>query len=171
MINKSILIILAADNFNEEEFIIVKDSLDKAGFKIFIASNTNNLCVGKNGMRVKNDMKLYNIHENNFSGIVFIGGNGIKNYWNDKKLQNAAKEFFAAKKPVAAICSAVVILAKAGILNGLSAACWKEDERELRSENIQIKDAPVVTRKNIITGSGPESTQEFVNTFISKLKT
>ena len=171
LINNSILMILAADNFNDEEFIIVKDSLLKAGFKIFIASDANNLCVGKKGMRVKNDMKLFNIHENNFGGIVFIGGNGIKKYWDNEKLQKAAKDFFESKKPVAAICSAVVILARAGILKGLSAACWNEDERELQSENIQIKDAPVVTRKKIITGSGPESAQEFVNAFISKLKT
>lgn len=167
---KSALIVIAAENFNEEEFIVIRDSLEKSGIKIFIASDCNNLCTGADGMRVKNDIKLFNIHERNFGGIVFVGGSGIKNYWQNRKLHKVAADFFKAKKPIAAICSSVVILAKAGILSGLSATCWKEDEKELHFENIQVKDSPVVIRKNIITGNGPESAQEFINAFISKLK-
>lgn len=169
LIKNSVLIILAAENFNEEEFLIINDSLEKKGIKIFIASDSNNLCTGKHGLKVKNDIKFFNIHERNFAGIIFIGGSGIRNYWDNKKLHQVVKDFFNAKKPVAAICSSVVILARAGILSGLSAACWKEDIKELQSENIQIKDAPVISRKNVITGSGPDSSTEFVETFISRL--
>jgi protease I len=167
--NKSVLLILPAIDFNEQEYLIVYNSLIKNGFKVFIASDTTSICTGKSGLKVKNDVSFFNMREANFCALVFIGGNGVKHYWENKQLHILAKNFIAAKKIVGAICSAPVIIAKAGILNGINATCFPEDKKELEREGAVYVDNPVVTSKKIITAQGPASAQDFVNTLINEL--
>jgi protease I len=168
LIKKSVLFIIPAQNFNEEEYLIITDALERAGFKIFIASDSNFLCLGSNGMKVKNDVQLYNIHESNFGGMILIGGSGMRNYWNNKPIQSIVQKFAKNKKPIGAICSAPIILAKAGILSG-SATCHCDDKRVLESEGIDYKDLPVVIQKNIITAQNPAAASEFVKVFLYEL--
>ncbi len=161
MNKKSILFILPSLQFNDTEFSVVKKTLEDNGIKIFIASDSNTLCISNTGRKVKADINFFNIHENNFAGIVFIGGNGARAYWDNVLLQNAAVKFKAAGKIVAAICSAPLILAKAGILNEIPAACYFEDKNELIRLGIEYVEAPVVVKSNIITANEPSSSLNF----------
>jgi len=165
LIKNSVLLIIPAKNFNEEEFLIIKSALERADITVFIASDSNFLCFGSHGMKIKNDVLLYNIHESNFQGIILIGGSGMRDYWNNKTIQNIAQKFALNKKPVGAICSASVILAKAGLLSG-GATCFIDDRRELEREGVDYKDQAVVSSKNIITAQNPASSTEFVKAFL-----
>ncbi len=169
MIRKSVLLILPSQNFNEEEYLIVLNALERAGIKVFIASDAHLLCVGSNGLKVKNDIQFYNIHESNFGGVIFIGGSGTRNYWNNVQLQATAQKFSKSRKPVGAICSAPVLLAKAGIISEC-ATCYPDDKLELERQGIQYKNEPVVTKKNIITAQDPSSAPEFVKSFLYELE-
>ncbi|MEW6703211.1 MAG: DJ-1/PfpI family protein [Bacteroidota bacterium] len=168
MIKKSVLLIIPAQNFNEEEYLVILNGLERANIKVFIASDSHSLCVGSNGLKVKNDIQLYNIHESNFSGLILIGGSGMRNYWNNTIIQLTARKFAENKKPLGAICSAPVILAKAGLLSGC-ATCFPDYRRELEREGIDYKDVQVVTQKNIITAQNPSAAAEFVKTFLYEL--
>jgi protease I len=168
LIKKSVLLIIPAQNFNEEEYLIITGALERSGIKIFIASDSNFLCVGSNGMKVKNDVQLYNIHESNFDGLILVGGNGMRNYWSNKAIHSTAGKFAKSKKTIGAICSAPIILAKAGLLSG-SATCHADDKKELEREGINYKDLPVVTEKNIITAQNPTSAAEFAKAFLYEL--
>jgi protease I len=166
---KSILLILPGKDFNEEEFLTVKNTLEKKGIKVFIASDGGGLCTGKKGLKVKADINFYNIHESNFAAIVFTGGPGVKDYWNNPLLHKTSQKFFNSKKPVAAICSAPVILAKAGLLNALSATCYPDDRKELERVGVEYKDTPVVVRKKIVTAQNAQASLEFSEAIISLL--
>ena len=163
MINKSLLLILPAENFNETEYLTVKHILEISGFKLFIASDAHSLCTGKNGLKVRADVSFFNMNENNFAGIIFIGGSGVKNYWGNQNLYKIAKRFCEKKKLVSAICSAPVILAKAGLLEGKDATCYPEDRKELEKCGINYKDQSVVIQKNIITARDSSSSNDFAN--------
>ena len=165
MINKSVLLIIPAQNFNEEEYLIITNALERAEVKIFIASDSNFLCIGSNGLKVKNDVQLYNIHESNFGGMILVGGSGMRSYWNNKTIQSIAQKFAKNKKAIGAICSAPIILAKAGVLTG-SATCHNDDKQTLESEGIDYKDLPVVIQKNIVTAQNPAAASEFVKAFL-----
>jgi protease I len=169
VINKSILLILPAKDFNEEEFLTVKNTFEKKGFKIFIASDSNTLCTGKSGLKVKADINFFNIHESNFAAIVFTGGQGVKDYWNNSILHKTSQKFFNSKKPVAAICSAPVILAKAGLLKGLPSTCFPDDKKELERMGAEYKDTPVVARKKIVTAQNAQASLEFSEAIIALL--
>lgn len=168
MNKNSVLLILPSQNFNEEEYLIVSNALERAGLKVFIASDAHSLCVGSNGLKVKNDIQFYNIHESNFGGVIFIGGSGMRNYWNNVQLQSTAQKFANSKKPVGAICSAPVLLAKAGIISEC-ATCHPDDKLELERQGIQYKNEPVVAKKNIITAQEPGSAPEFIKFFLYEL--
>ena len=168
MIKNSVLLILPAQNFNEEEYLVAINTLEKAGIKIFIASDSNFLCVGSNGLKVKNDIQFYNIHEGNFGGLILIGGKGMRNYWDSPVLHSTVRKFVQNKKTVGAVCSASIIFAKAGILSDC-ATCYPDDKPELERQGIGYKDEPVVSSKKIITARDPSSTPEFIKTFLYEL--
>jgi protease I len=159
---KSILIFLADKNFNEIEFKTVKRVLENAGIQVFISSDTQTVCKGENGLKVKPDVILYNINKSNFSGLVIIGGNGIKDYWSHSRLHQIVKDFYNNKKLVAAICSAPIILAEAGILNGKKAVCYQKDKHYLERSKIEFIDVPVIIEENVITAKDFNSADEFV---------
>ncbi len=166
---RSILLILPADNFNEQEFLTVKNVLVRKKFNIFIASDAHTLCIGSDGLRVRADVNLYNMHVQNFAAVVYIGGEGVRNYWNNLMLQKIASDFNKANKIVAAICSAPVILAKAGVLSDRDVTCYYADKKEIEKTKLNYKDQPVVVCGNIITAQSPETSSEFANVIVSHL--
>jgi protease I len=164
----SILLVLPALEFNEQEYSVISKELIKADKKIFIASDANSICVGSNGLKVKNDIQLYNIHESNFDGIIFVGGKGILKYWDSKNLHSIIQKFHKQKKIISAICSAVIIIAKAGVVQNY-ATCFPDNKNELEKEGIEYKDEPVVVFGNIITGRDPLAANEFAKMFLYEL--
>ena len=174
MINNSILYFLPARHFNEEEFFITKNHLEKNGYNSFVTSDRGEFCEGAKGRKFRPDMKLENVHPNNFAGIILTGGHGAKEYWNDYRLHGILNEFNNSKKMIAAICFAPVILANAGIMNGKNATCHIDAKMEFTRPEIGYKDVPVVVSKNIITANGPKASFEFAESVIfvlNKLKT
>jgi protease I len=164
--NNSILYFLPARYFNEEEFFITKNLLEKNNFKSFTASDTWDMCEGATGKKFKPDLRLENINNNNFAGFVLIGGYGALDYLNNSKLHKILNDFNRSSKIVAAICIAPVILAAAGLLNGKSATCFPEVKQDLMKPDIDYKDLPVVVAKNIITANGPKASFEFAESIL-----
>ena len=170
MINKSILIILPAVDFSVEEYLVIKRIFEKEKIHLFIASSTTLLCTGDTGLKVSADVSLYNIHETNFSAVLFLGGKGVKNYWDNTDFQSVARKFYNSKKIVAAICSAPVILARAGILKNKKATCYPMDKKEIEIQGSICVDENVVVDDRIITAQNPASALDFANAIINQIK-
>lgn len=161
---------LAGNDFNEDEYLVVKTILEREGFKLFIASDAHTLCVGSRGMKVRADVSFFNMKESNFGALVIIGGKGIKNYWHNSQLHNLVIAFDKVNKIVAAICSAPILVSHAGILTNKEATCYQSDIEELKRDGVEYIDKPVVFRKNIITAQGAPAAQEFAQTISERLK-
>lgn len=166
----NILLILADKDFNETEFKIVTDILKKNNFNIFIASDANGLCIGSCGLKVKADVRLYNIRANNFCGIVVIGGAGIRKYWDNKILHKVVLQFNNSKKIIAAICSAPVLLGKAGILDGNKTTCYSEDQKDLAKLGAKVEDRNVIQSGNIITAKDSNASSDFATVIVNLLR-
>jgi len=163
---KSILIILAAENFNEIEFLSVKETFERAGFKIFIASDAENLCIGSKGLRIKPDVKFYNMKAINFNGAIIIGGKGIENYKQNLIVHNLLKDFQRQGKPIGAICIAPIVLARAKVLENGRAVCFPPYRNELEREGIEFIDRPIVRFKKVLTARDFLDSDEFATAFI-----
>ena len=159
---KSILIFIAANNFSEDEFLTAKFILEKNNFQVFVASDSNGLCKGDKDLKVKADVSLFNIHPENFSAFILIGGIGVRNYWNNSNLLSAVNKFAKMNKPLGAICAAPVILAKAGTLVNQKAACFIEDKNELQKSGAIFSNKNIVINNNIVTASNKNFTKELI---------
>jgi len=166
---KSILLFIAAKNFNEQEYLVSKFMLDKSLFKVFIASDANSLCIGENGLKIKSDVSIFNIHPNNFEALVIIGGKGITNYWSDKNLLSIIQKFHNLKKTIAAICDAPICLANSGILINSKATCFEGAKIQLEKLGVKYVNLPVVQTGEIITAQNQNFTKDFIETVISRI--
>lgn len=169
-IKKSVLIVIAAQDFNEQEFLTVKKSFIGAGFSIFTASDASGACSGSLGLKVKADVSFYNMNERSFCALVIIGGNGITKYFNNQILFSIIKKFNCNKKIVSAICGAPVVLAKSGILEGKNVTCFPALKDEIISAGANYKETNLIEDGNIITASGPLSSKEFAELIISRIR-
>lgn len=171
IVNKNnVLLFLPSKDFNEEEYSTVRNLLLKYSKNIFITSDDHYVCSGSKGMKVKSDTSFYNINIKNFAALVLIGGAGSKAYWDNEKLHTISMDFDAVQKIIGAICSASVILARAGILETKTATCYYEDKNELINLGIDYQDRAVITDKNIVTSNGSQSAAQFTEAVLHLIK-
>jgi protease I len=102
--------------------------------------------------------------------VVFVGGSGSKQYFEDPEALEIAKKAYEKGKIVAAICIAPVILANAGILKGKKATVHHGNEQELEKKGANYINQNVVKDGKIITACGPSAAREFGNTIAKEIK-
>ncbi len=163
---KTILMVIAPEDFRDEELFEPKEIFEEKGAKVTIASTTTEIAKGMLGGTVKPDLKISAVNVGEYDAIVIVGGAGSKEYlWDDEELRAMVKEAYNKDKVLAAICLSPVVLAKAGVLDGKKATVFPDKEAisELRNYGALYLDKEVVVSDNIITGKGPESAKEFAS--------
>ena len=166
---KKVVMIIAQDNFRDEELLQPKSVLEKAGIIVKVASRTKQDASGMLGAKVKPDMMLEEINVQEFDAVVFIGGSGASTYWDDPLAHKIASDAHSANKLVAAICIAPVTLARAGLLKGKRATVWSSEAGKLSKEGAVYTAGAVEKDGNIITASGPSAAAEFANQILKAL--
>lgn len=162
--------IIAQNNFRDEELLDTKAVLEKGGAKVKVAAPELRKALGKLGAEVVPDMTIKQIKLNDFDAVVFVGGSGSADYFDNEQVINLAKDFYETKKLVAAICIAPSILANAGILKGIRATAFPSEEHNLRLKGAEYSGNVVEVSGNIITGRGPEAAIEFGQRILQALK-
>ncbi|MCX8014445.1 MAG: DJ-1/PfpI family protein, partial [candidate division WOR-3 bacterium] len=151
---KRLVMVVAPRAFRDEEFRVPYELLIKIGHKIRVASRDTILAVGINGLALKPQLSIKDIDTTQYDGIILVGGTGAAIYWDDKNVHQLVQHFANAhNKIVAAICIAPVILARAGVLNGVKATVYEDRAtiNELKQKGAWYQKADVVVCNNIIT--------------------
>jgi len=165
MEGKKILMIIAPENFRDEEFLEPKKVFENHGLEVDVASKGVSEAKGMLGARAKVDLDIKDVNAEDYEAIVFVGGSGSSIYYNDELALNIAREAFEKGKIVAAICIAPGILANAGILKGKKATIWDSGSGEyidiLEKGGAQYTGNDVERDGNIITANGPHAAREF----------
>ena len=172
--NKNILIIIASKNFRDEEYFIPFEIFQKAGAKITTASSIKGEIVGIEGGEARSTLTLKEVNVRNFDAVVFIGGNGAKEYFDSDDAHKIVQETVNTNRVLAAICIAPVILARAGILKGKTATVWssivnKSGKKELEESGCEVSEKRVVQNEKIITADGPSVAGEFAEAIIKTM--
>ena len=169
--NKNILMIIASKNFRDEEYFIPFQIFQKEGAKIITASSKEGNVIGVHGGEAVSDLTLQKVEMKNFDAVVFIGGSGASEFFDDFDAHRIIGDVIKLDKILAAICIAPVILAKAGVLKGKNATVWsstldKVGVKELEVAGCDVFDKNIVTDGNIITANGPAVAEEFAKEII-----
>jgi len=168
---KSIAIIIAFRDFRDEEYFVPKEILETAGAEITTASTQTGKAIGADGGEVEIAFLLKDLNVVDFDAIIFIGGPGTLKYLDNEESYQIAKKVISQGKLLAAICISPVILAKAGVLEGVRATVWsspldKTPVRILKDHGALYQAEPVVADGKIITGNGPSAAKEFGETIV-----
>lgn len=164
---KSIVMIVAFRDFNDEEYFIPRQIFSAAGAKkVFTASTEKGTAIGSGGGEVLIDLLVKDINMADFDAVVFVGGGGALRYLDDGNSYRVAKEAVSQGKLVSAICIAPAVLAKAGVLEGKKATVWssamdKSAVKILTDNGAIYQEKDVVIDGNIITAKGPEAADPF----------
>lgn len=158
---KKVLMIIASKDFRDEEYLKPREILEREGIEVKVASSSLEEAQGMFGTQVKPDISLDEVNVADFEAIIFVGGVGASEYWDNSTAHKIVKETVVQNKVLAAICLAPVTLAKAGVLSGKKATVWSSEKGELEENGAEVVDQDVVVDGKIITGSGPQAAQEF----------
>ncbi|RLE10340.1 DJ-1 family protein [Candidatus Aerophobetes bacterium] len=152
---------MAEKNFRDEELFEPKKILEAEGVKVIVASTSFNIARGMLGGKVKPDMLLSEIKVDDYDAIIFVGGSGASQYWNDSLAHNIAKEAVEKNKVLGAICIAPVTLANAGVLRGKKATVWPSERGKIEARGAIYTGESVQIEGKIITAEGPQAARKF----------
>ena len=168
---KRIMMIIAPQNFRDEELLHTREEIESAGGTVIVASTTTNMVTGMFGATVKPDITLDKVNVDEYDVVVFLGGSGSEIYFNDPTALKIAKDTYTRKKLISAICIAPSILANATLLKGKRATVWAGDKyiNILRSKGAKYTGESITQDGRIITANGPEAARDFGRTIVSNL--
>lgn len=164
--------------FRDEEFTVPYEMAKNAGHKVDVAGLAEGTIVGANGHEQTSNMLFSDLKTSDFDQydmLVIPGGPGSKQYlWDNEEIQDAIKYFHENKRPVAAICYAVIAIVQTGILRNKHATVYPTDEAKDILEEYGVrfsKDGCVaLAAEKIITAQGPKAANEFGQAILDILK-
>ncbi|MFH1230646.1 MAG: DJ-1/PfpI family protein, partial [Planctomycetota bacterium] len=115
-------------------------------------------------------MLIKDVNVDDWDIVVFVGGVGAKEYYDDKVAHKIATETVKQNKVLGAICLAPVILANAGVLNGKNATVWKDEKELLIKKGVNYSEKDIEVDGKIITASGPTFAAEFAEQILKVFK-
>lgn len=159
--NTKVVIIIPHDQFRDEEYIETRKALEEAGAKVVVASSHSSTAHGRFGTKVDPDITTSHVKIDDYKAIVFIGGPGVTEYFDDTEILSLVRACFQKRILLAAICSAPVIFANAGILAGKRVTAFETRKELIETSGGYYTDKGVVLDGELVTAQGPGDAQHF----------
>lgn len=158
---KKVLMVIAAEGFQDEEFAQSYNLLTGLGATVKLACSRKGKAKGVFGRQITPDLLLGECRADNYDAIVFIGGPGASEYFNNPDAHALARAAVSEAKVLGAICIAPVTLANAGVLKGKKATVFPSEQDQLAGRGAQLTRQNVVVDGKIVTANGPQAAREF----------
>ena len=164
---KKIMMIIPLKGFWDEELIKLKEIFEQNGLRVTVASSTIKEAEGIFGIKIKPDIVLNEVKITLYDAVVFVGGEGAVQYWDDPHAHRLVKKALREGKVLGAISIAPIILSNAKILTGKKATVWPTLGYRLKCSGAIYTGNPVEVDGNIVTADRPDSVEEFANAILS----
>ncbi len=160
-------LIVSADEFEDSELLYPYYRLQEEGFEVHVASLSRGPITGKHGYKVTADLSLDQVDPAGYDLLVLPGGKAPERLKGEPEALAIAQQFFAANKPVAAICHGPLILAAAGLLRGREVTGYRTTKKELVSAGATYRDHQVVVHGQLVTSRQPSDLPAFAREMIT----
>jgi protease I len=158
--------ILVADGFEQVELDEPREALEKAGAETDIISPSGDEVQGWNhdeeGDSLEVDVALDKANPADYDALLLPGG--VMNPDTLRTIPAAvefAKAFFAAGKPVAAICHGPQLLIEADVVRGKKMTSFPSLKTDLRNAGAEWVDEPMVCDQGLVTSRKPADIPQF----------
>ncbi|NHQ88166.1 DJ-1/PfpI family protein [Iodobacter sp. HSC-16F04] len=160
-----------APGFEEIELVTVVDILRRADISTRLISIHSALAVtGAHQITIQADLSMDKADHHAQMLVLPGGGPGTQAMLACTDLHTRLQQHLAQGKPLAAICAAPMVLAKAGLLKGINAICYPGCEAALTEAGANIVMRDVVKDGLITTSRGPGTAAVFAFELVRQLK-
>jgi len=158
--------ILATDGFEQSELLEPRRALNDAGANTEIVSLKSGEIKGWNhkewGQSVAVDKTVDSADAKNFDALLLPGGvMNPDNLRMNAKAVDFVRAFFAAKKPVAAICHGPWTLIEAGAAKGRTLTSWPSLKTDIQNAGGRWVDQETAVDGNLVTSRNPKDIPAF----------
>lgn len=165
--------ILVADGFEQVEMTCPRKILNQCGATTHVISPSKNLVRGWShldwGEKYKVDVPLELARAEYYDALLLPGGvMGVDALRTNKKAIAFVKTFFAAGKPVAAICHGPQVLIDADVVIGRTLTSYSSIRHDLENAGAIWVDQEVVTNNGLITSRTTDDLSAFTSTMIKE---
>jgi len=171
----TILFVIAGKDFQDYELLETKRVIEQA-HECVIVSAKKGQCDGSFGTKINASLSCADAlaQIDSFQAVVYIGGGGALALLDVPEALDLARQAQRKRKILAAICIAPVILAKAGILEGVNATVWDDGNgtqtRLIKKGGATVLPQHVVVDGSVITADGPQAARDFGKAILKALR-
>ena len=164
----STILVPLAPGFEEIEAVTIIDVLRRAELSVSVVGLAAGPVTGAHGMTLETDGTLEQVDAASLRMVVLPGGMpGATNLMEDERLLGIIRALAQSGRGVAAICAAPMVLARAGVLEGVSATCYPGFEDQLGAATRVTE--RVVRSGQVLTSRGPGTALEFALELVADL--
>lgn len=166
--------ILATDGFEQAELLEPQKALEEEGATTQVISLQKGKIKGWDkkdwGKEVSVDATLDSADASAFDALVLPGG-----VMNPDKLRTVpaavqfVRQFFEAKKPVAAICHGPWMLVEAGAVRGRTLTSWPSLQTDIRNAGGTWVDQEVTVDNGLVTSRKPDDLPAFNRKMVEEI--
>ena len=166
--------IVVADGFEQVELTVPREALAKAGFSVEIVSPSAESTVqGYNHMEKGEafpvDVPIAKAQPDSYAALLLPGGvHNPDALRQDEKVLDFIRHFFAAGKPVAAICHGPWTLIDAEVASGRRLTSWASIKKDLANAGADWVNESVVVDRGLVTSRGPHDLPAFCKKMVEE---
>ena len=160
-LHKRVLMIIAPENFRDEELFVTKRVLESRGVLVSVASVRRGMATGMLGGVFRVELTFDAVDPGSFDAVILVGGSGARIFWDDPAVHRLLKDAYHKGAVVGAICISPVTLCRAGLLRGRKATVWGGVSRILRRCGARYTGKDVEIDGHIVTANGPHAAKPF----------
>ena len=155
------VLVLVADRYNHQEYSYVVDALKRQGAHVVVASFSLETVHSYDGGSVKPDITFEQVELGGYHAIYIPGGYAPEKLAESELVLNLVREARRRGLVVAAICHGPLVLARAGVIDGVKATGYSAVLDEMRKAGGIVVAEKAVRDGDIITGTDPSALPQF----------
>jgi protease I len=173
-LNGKTVAILATDGFEESELTEPKAALERAGAKVHVIApdkDSIRAWAGSDwGPSYEVDKQLNQVSADDYDALELPGGLfNPDTLRQNRQALDFTRQFFAAHKPVGAICHGPWVLINAGVAKGRRMTSYPSVEQDLRNAGAEWVDKEVVVDSGLVTSRKPDDLEAFCSKLVEEI--
>jgi protease I len=172
--SRKVLMIIAPEQFRDEELLVPRSILQAAGCQVTTVSTRTGVATGMFGESETITQTVADVLPNDYNAVAVVGGMGTREHlWENPQVLSLLQAFNAQRKVVGGICLSGAVVAQSGILKGKRGTCWETPETlaTLAAHGVTYTEAPCTVEGHIITANGPEAAEAFGKAILASIPT